>query len=101
MSELGLRKLRPGFARTPALDRAFALGWPETYFVGDAAGIPVEAAGRRWIWTREDAEARVRARLAAADLRAGEGALGRETALRFARHVIPFGWSGTLDDAVL
>lgn len=59
MAERGLSDLRPGFAVSPVMDRAFALGWPEMYAIGDGGGIPIEAGGRRWVWTREDAEARV------------------------------------------
>jgi hypothetical protein len=98
MNELGLRKFRAGFTRTPALDRAFALGWPVLCVIGEANGVPEAAEGRRWVWTKADAEARVRAKLVAANVRLGEGPLDREVALGFARQVIPFGWKATLED---
>ncbi len=98
MGALGLRDLRKGFATTEALDRAFALGWPEVRRVGDAAGIPTEIAGLRFVWTDEDARVRLRASFERARLPIEDATFGARTALAFARHVIHSGWAGTFDD---
>jgi hypothetical protein len=88
----GLRRLRPGFAHSEGLDRAFALGWPHLHVVGpDPLGDALPSRGGRWIWSAEEALDRVRPKLVSAGL-AKEGSLvDHALALAFARHVVPFG----------
>jgi hypothetical protein len=77
----GLRQLRPGFAKSTELDRAFALGFPE-----------------RLSAPPSDGGARLRAKLVAAEVRTNGDRIDRDVVLAFARRIIPFGWAGTFDD---
>jgi hypothetical protein len=93
----GLRALRPGFAETPALDLAFALGWPELRYVGEAPPADLPAGVLRQAWTAAEAQAELRAALAPLEILKPADAIAPRHALALGRRVIPFGWPGTYE----
>ncbi|MCE9578569.1 MAG: hypothetical protein K8W52_35915 [Deltaproteobacteria bacterium] len=92
----GLRFLRPGFAITEGLDRAFALGWPHLVVLDDDPLATALPAGP-WRITRAAAIARVAPVLATADT----SLEAPSSALALVRHAVPFGVPRGFDDGAL
>lgn len=101
-----LAHCRHGFTRSPELDKAFALGWPEIRWVTAASEKEIAASihGQlRLVYSRPTAYLRIKQLFDNASIRiSAENQLAlnidRSEALQWFRHVIAFGVNGSFDE---